>query len=152
MAYTTKGKSSIAAHTDAHGSATINYRHVRGKGTASVRGSNLVTDANNDDLAMTLVCDADTTLNTTPGVNQYVAGGGATGPVWLARAVVVATGTAAVTIYDNAGPAGTTTGNIIGAIPASATLGQQFPIGMPVGQGLSIINPAGAVQVALAYA
>lgn len=151
MALVAKLASAYRAFTDAHG-VPVTQRNVRNYGPTGVRGGNPIIDANNDEAAFTMVCDADQNLNTTPGVNQFVAGGpGTSGPVWLARAVVVATGSGTITIYDNAGPAGTTTGNILIVIPATATLGQMFDIRCPVTLGMSIINAASAVKVNLVF-
>lgn len=54
-------------------------------------------------------------------------------PGYLKGVVVTATGTAALSFYDNAS---TASGTVIGIVPASATLGQYLQMEMPAGNGV----------------
>lgn len=67
-----------------------------------------------------------------------------TGPGSLAKVLVTsANGAAAINIYDANSPAtGAITGVIIGVVPASATAGSVYSLGMPFENGL-IVGGAG---------
>ena len=70
---------------------------------------------------------------------------GRPGRLW--SVTVTGTGTAAVTFYDNT----TNSGTVIGVVPASATLGQQFVYDMPATVGITANCPAGSVAVTVGY-
>lgn len=53
-------------------------------------------------------------------------------PGFLSGVIVTAIGSANLLLYDNASAAG---GEIIGAVPSNATLGQYFPCNMPAHNG-----------------
>lgn len=63
-----------------------------------------------------------------------------TGSGCLAKVLVTsANGAAAITIYDASGPAsGAVTGTIIGVVPASATIGSIYSLGMPFENGITV--------------
>jgi hypothetical protein len=63
-----------------------------------------------------------------------------TGSGALGRVLVTsANGGAAITLYDASGPAtGAVTGTVIGVVPASATAGTVYALGMPFENGLTI--------------
>lgn len=83
--------------------------------------------------------DGDTTAAVGAGVTgNTIIKGGYSGT--LARVLVTsANGAAAITIYDANGPAsGSVTGTIIGVVPASATIGSIYSLGMPFENGITV--------------
>jgi hypothetical protein len=82
--------------------------------------------------------DGDTTAVVGAGTtgNTIIKAGSGT----LARVLVTSVnGAAAITIYDANGPAsGSVTGTIIGVVPASATIGSIYSLGMPFENGITV--------------
>ena len=66
----------------------------------------------------------------------------ATGKGRLCKVIITTSGTAALTFYDNS-TNGATTGNILGAIPASATVGTIYDFQTPYSTGIS---PSGGLN------
>lgn len=66
------------------------------------------------------------------------------GPGTLGRVLVTsANGAAAINIYDASGPlSGAATGTIIGVVPASATAGSVYALGMPFEAGCLVAGAA----------
>lgn len=67
----------------------------------------------------------------------------------VARALVTATGTAALLIYDNA--LGNGSGTVIGVIPANAAVGSIYAFDMPAANGISVPGVASSPNITLAW-
>lgn len=67
----------------------------------------------------------------------------------IAKLIVTAAGTAATFIYDNA--LGNNTGNVIGYIPASPTVGTVYTFDMPANNGISVPAVANTSTFTLGY-
>lgn len=75
------------------------------------------------------------------------------GPGTLGKVLVTsANGAAAINIYDASSPAsGAITGTIIGVVPASATAGSVYSLGMPFENGLIVGGAATNGALTISY-
>lgn len=112
---------------------------VPGQGQAAAKGAGYLADGQGD-LAATVTrqASANGVVAAGAGQNKYQA------CTWLDSILITTSGTAEVVIYDNAGPAGTASGNIVAIIPAAGqTRGQRITVNAPVTLGgVSIITAA----------
>lgn len=129
----------------------VTSRQVAGQGNVAARGVGLVAGDSQGPLASTHTMTADKTGVVAHGTDAtqsvFVAGA-----VWLDRILVTTVGTAEMVIYDNAGPAGTTTGTIIATIPANTARGSFIDVKMPVSLGLSLVSAANTPAITFSYA
>lgn len=69
-------------------------------------------------------------------------------PGRLCRMLIAVSGTAAVTIYDNASAA---SGTVIGAAPASAAVGTSYDFEMPASLGITVAGNAALPGITVSY-
>jgi hypothetical protein len=125
----------------------VTGRQVAGQGNVAARGVGLVAGDSQGPLASTHSMTADKTNTVGAGASTYQAGA-----VWLDSVLVTTVGTVEGVIYDNAGPAGTATGTIIGIIPANTARGTVIKCGMPVSLGISAVGAANTPAYTFSYA
>lgn len=157
------GSATIGAVTQASGPWTSNITQVGGSalalGQTTMSASIPVTFASNQSsLGVTLPANNTTMIGVTSpgGVSTTAIAAAATNTVVksgagrLCRVLITSAGTAALTFYDNA-TGGSTTGNILGYIPANAAAGSVYDFQFIASTGIQVPGGTNTPAVTVGY-